>query len=124
MCFPFAAQDCIMRKMKLDKRQKQWYTDGYSMREVKLVTRYILYNNDVQVAEFSVHSSVITEFTPQRPELLPKQICHATADGFASWLRERAVDLNSVKHIAREIAGVQRQRDYQFAQGFSHKVSL
>ena len=27
-------------------------------------------------------------------------------------------------HIAREIAGVQRQRDYQFAQGFSHKVSL
>ena len=77
------------------------------MREVKLVTRYILYNDDVQVAEFSVHSSVITEFTPQRPELLPKQICHATADGFASWLRERAVDLNSVKHrnLMNELVG-------------------
>ena len=77
------------------------------MREVKLVTQYILYNDDVQVAEFSVHSSVITEFTPQRPELLPKQICHATADGFASWLRERAVDLNSVKHrnLMNELVG-------------------
>jgi hypothetical protein len=26
-------------------------------------------------------------------------------------------------HIAREIAGIQRQRDHQFAQGFSHKSS-
>ncbi|MBO4925227.1 MAG: hypothetical protein J5472_01985 [Clostridia bacterium] len=26
-------------------------------------------------------------------------------------------------HIAREIAGVQRQRDHQFAQGFSHEIS-
>ena len=26
-------------------------------------------------------------------------------------------------HIAREIAGVQRQRDHQLAQGFSHKCS-
>ena len=67
------------------------------MREVKLVTRYILYNDDVHVAEFSVHSSVITEFTPQRPELLPKQIRQASADGFAFRLGERAVDLNSVK---------------------------
>ena len=71
------------------------------------MTRYILYNDDVQVAVFSVHSSVITEFIPQKPELLPKQICHATADGFASWLRERAVDLNSVKHrnLMNELVG-------------------
>ena len=26
-------------------------------------------------------------------------------------------------HIAREIAGVQRQRDHQFAQGFGHEIS-
>ena len=26
-------------------------------------------------------------------------------------------------HVAREIAGVQRQRDHQFAQGFSHRSS-
>ena len=58
----------------------------------------MLYNDDVQVAVFSVHSSVITGFIPQKPELLPKQICHATADGFASWLRERAVDVNNAVH--------------------------
>jgi hypothetical protein len=71
------------------------------------MVRYILYNDDIQVATFSVHNSVITEFIPQIPELLPKQICHATADGFASWLRERAVDLNSVKHrsLMNELVG-------------------
>ena len=71
------------------------------------MSQYILYNDDVQVAVFSVHSSVITEFTPQKPELLPKQICHATADGFASWLRERAVDLSSVMHrnLMNELVG-------------------
>ena len=76
-------------------------------RGVKLVTWYLLYNDDIQVAVFSVHSSVITEFIPQKPELLPKQICHATADGFTSWLRERAVDLNSVKHrnLMNELVG-------------------
>ena len=26
-------------------------------------------------------------------------------------------------HIAREIAGIQRQRDHQFAQGFGHEIS-
>ncbi len=71
------------------------------------MTRYILYNDDVQVAVFSVHKSIIAEFTPQKPELLPKQICRATADSFASWLRERAVDLNSVKHrnLMHELIG-------------------
>ena len=71
------------------------------------MTRYVLYNDDVQVAVFSVHNSVITEFIPQKPELLPKQICHTTADGFGSWLRERAIDLNSVKHrnLMNELVG-------------------
>ncbi len=71
------------------------------------MARYILYNDDTQVAVFSVHNSVITEFSPQKPELLPKQICHASADGFTSWLRERAVDLNSVKHryLMNELVG-------------------
>ena len=65
------------------------------------MTRYVLYNEDVQVAVFSVQSSVITEFIPQKPELLPKQICHTSADGFASWLRERAVDsMNLMTHSA------------------------
>ena len=69
--------------------------------------RYILYNDDVQVAMFSVHNSIITDFIPQNPELLPKQICRASADGFASWLRERTVDLNSVKHrnLMNELVG-------------------
>lgn len=67
-------------------------------REAGTVTQYILYNDDVQVAVFSVRNSVITGFVPQKPELLPKQICHASADGFTSWLRERAVDMNNIQH--------------------------
>ena len=71
------------------------------------MTRYILYNDDARVAEFSVHNSVITEFIPRKPELLPKQICRAAAEGFTSWLRERAIDLNSVKHrnLMNELVG-------------------
>ena len=60
--------------------------------------RYILYNDDVQAARFTVHNSVITGFDPLRPELLPMQIRHASAEGFSSWLRERAVDLSSAAH--------------------------
>ena len=69
--------------------------------------RFILYNDDVQIAQFMVHNSVITDFFPQKLELLPMQIRHATADGFSSWLRERAVDLNSVKHrsLMNELIG-------------------
>ena len=71
------------------------------------MSRYALYNDDVQVALFTVCNSVITEFTPQKPELLPMQIRHASADGFSSWLRERAVDLNSVQHrnLMNELIG-------------------
>ena len=63
-----------------------------------MMPRYVLFNDDVQVAAFSVRNSVITDFTPQKPELLPMQIRCATADGFSSWMRERAIDLNSVQH--------------------------
>lgn len=71
------------------------------------VARYILYNDDIPVAIFSVHNSVIDSFTPQKPELLPIQIRQATADGFSLWLRERAVDLNSVQHrnLMNELIG-------------------
>jgi len=62
------------------------------------MSRYILYNDDVQVALFEARNSVITDFVPQKQELLPMQIRHATADAFSSWLRERAIDLNSAKH--------------------------
>ena len=72
-----------------------------------MVSRYILYNDDVQVAAFYVRNSIITEFNPQKPELLPKQICHTSADGFAAWMRERAVDLSSVMHrsLMNELVG-------------------
>ena len=71
------------------------------------MSRYNLYNDDVQVAQFEVRNSVITDFVPQKTELLPMQIRHATADAFSSWLRERAVDLNSVKHrsLMNELIG-------------------
>ena len=71
------------------------------------MSRYILYNDDMQVAQFEVSNSVITDFIPQKPELLPMQIRHATADAFTSWLRERAVDLNSARHrsLMNELIG-------------------
>ena len=62
------------------------------------MTRYILYNDDAPAAAFSVRHSVIAEFIPQKPELLPMQIRNASADAFSLWLRERAVDMNSVQH--------------------------
>ncbi|MBQ9210644.1 MAG: hypothetical protein IJ153_02995 [Clostridia bacterium] len=71
------------------------------------MARYILYNDDVQVARFEVQHSIITDFSPERPDLLPMQIRHGTADAFSSWLRERAVDLNSVMHrrLMNELIG-------------------
>lgn len=69
-----------------------------ALREVIQLTRYTLYNDDAPVAAFFVRHSVITEFVPQKPELLPMQIRRASAEGFSAWIRERAVDLNSVQH--------------------------
>ena len=71
------------------------------------MAQYILYNDDVRVAQFSVSKSVISEYFPEKPELLPMQIRHSTAEGFSSWLRERAVDLTSVQHrnLMNELLG-------------------
>lgn len=71
------------------------------------MTQYILYNDDVRVARFSVSKSVISEYFPEKPELLPMQIRRSTAEGFSSWLRERAVDLTSVQHrnLMNELLG-------------------
>ena len=62
------------------------------------MSHYILYNDDVQAAEFTVRNTVVEEFIPQKPELLPMQIRHTSAEGFTAWLRERSVDLSSVQH--------------------------
>ena len=62
------------------------------------MSRYILYNDDVQVAQFTVHNTVIEEYVPEKPELLPMQIRRTSADGFTAWMRERSVDLSSVQH--------------------------
>ena len=69
--------------------------------------RYVLYNDDVQAALFTVRNAVITDFQPQRPELLPMQIRQGTAEGFSAWLRERAVDLNNAQHrqLMSELVG-------------------
>lgn len=68
---------------------------------------FILYNDDARVAHFTVTHSVITEFVAEIPELLPMQIRDTSADGFSFWLRERAVDLNSVQHrnLMNELIG-------------------
>ena len=71
------------------------------------VIHYDLYNDDIPVAGFTVRNSVIIDFTSQKPELLPMQIRSATADGFASWVRERSIDLSSIKHrnLMNELVG-------------------
>ena len=68
---------------------------------------FVLYNDDVKVATFQVEHSLITDYQPLKPELLPMQIRNTSADGFSSWIRERAVDLNSVQHrnLMSELVG-------------------
>lgn len=68
---------------------------------------YRLYNADVPVATFEYEKGVITAFVAEKEHLLPKQICKATADGFARWLSERAIDLNTFLHrqLANELIG-------------------
>lgn len=62
------------------------------------MSRYVLYNDDVETARFAVLHSVITDFDPIRPELLPMQLRRASAEGFTAWIRERAIDLNNLQH--------------------------
>lgn len=62
------------------------------------MTRYLLYNDDVAAAAFTVDRAVVCSFAPTRPELLPMQIVSASAEGFTAWLRDRAIDLNNLQH--------------------------
>jgi len=68
---------------------------------------YRMYSDDTPVARFSFDAGRVTSFTPESPELLPMQIRAATADGFTSWIRERAIDLNVLQHrnLANELLG-------------------
>ena len=63
-----------------------------------MTDRYILYNDDIEVASFSVENSVIVRFEPMKAALLPMQLVHASAEGFTAWLRDRAIDLNNLRH--------------------------
>lgn len=71
------------------------------------MARYVLYNDDVQTAEFSVRHTVIHDYMPVRPELLPMQIRETNAEGFSAWLHDRAIDLSSPRHrsMMRELLG-------------------
>lgn len=62
--------------------------------------RYILYNNDCPVAKFNVVGGVVKQYIPyaKKKHLLPKQIFSTTADGFAMWIQDRAIDLNTLQH--------------------------
>ena len=84
---------------------------------------YVLYNDDVPVASFSVKNSVIVGFVPQRTKLLPMQISHASAEGFSAWIRDRAIDLNSVQHrrLMNELLG---SRDKITLALYTHMFSI
>lgn len=68
---------------------------------------YILYNDDQTAARFEYAQGMIRAYEPVRSELLPMQIRAASADGFTSWIRERAIDLNTVQHrnLVSELLG-------------------
>ncbi|MEG1884601.1 MAG: hypothetical protein RR224_12955 [Clostridia bacterium] len=72
--------------------------------------RYILYNNDTPVAEFTYEKGSISQYQPQKPKLLPMQIRNTTGDGFTLWLQERAIDLNVLLH-RRLVADLIGSRD-------------
>ena len=68
---------------------------------------YILYNADQIAARFEYAHGMIRAYEPVRGELLPMQIRSASADGFTGWIRERAIDLNTVQHrnLVSELLG-------------------
>ena len=69
--------------------------------------KYTLYNADRPVATFAYDKGVITEFNISVEHLLPMQIRQASAEGFAQWLRERAINLNTFLHrqLTNELVG-------------------
>lgn len=62
------------------------------------MARYVLYNNDQPAANFTYDQGVICRYEPVKPDLLPMQIKETSPDGFTLWIRERAIDLNSLQH--------------------------
>ena len=62
------------------------------------MSHYVLYNDDQAVARFDYAQGMIKAYEPVHGDLLPMQIRTASADGFTSWIRERAIDLNTVQH--------------------------
>ena len=67
----------------------------------------ILYNNDQIAARFAYAQGMIRSYEPVHSELLPMQIRSTSAEGFTGWLRERAIDLNTVQHrnLVSELLG-------------------
>ena len=59
---------------------------------------YYLYNADQKAASFTYDKGLISDYAVIQDQLLPMQIRAASADGFAQWLRERAIDLNTFLH--------------------------
>ena len=59
---------------------------------------YVLFNDDQPVARFAFSQGMIKAYEPMRGELLPMRIRSTSPDGFTSWIRERAIDLNVVQH--------------------------
>lgn len=68
---------------------------------------YYLYNADKVAASFTYEMGLITDYTVIEFSLLPFQIRKTSADGFAQWVRERAIDLNTFLHrqLANELIG-------------------
>ena len=67
----------------------------------------LLYNDDRAVASFVFDGGRITSYIPTVPGLLPMQIQQTTPDGFSAWIRERAIDLNTLRHrrLAQALLG-------------------
>ena len=71
------------------------------------MTKYTLYNDDRSVAKFEYRQGVICSYQAFCPELLPMQIRKASPESFTSWVRDRAIDLNSLQHrnLANHLLG-------------------
>ena len=84
---------------------------------------YVLYNNDQITAHFEYAQGMIRSYEPVRSELLPMQIRTASAEGFTGWIRERAIDLNTVQHrnLVSELLG---SRDKVHLSLMTHMFSI
>lgn len=62
------------------------------------MSHYVLYNDDQAVARFDYAQGMIKAIRACAWRSAAMQIRTASADGFTSWIRERAIDLNTVQH--------------------------